>query len=92
MPGMRRLGEWRRSVGMRSVMGTFPQGGGKVRLKQLGLVGYYEDYNWFKKVPRPDRYKSYRARRRFKRLVLVELLDAQRSKYMRTIEDVLEEG
>jgi hypothetical protein len=46
---------------------------------------------WYRITPRPDRYKSYRARRRFKRLVLVELLDAQRSRYMRTIEDVLEE-
>jgi hypothetical protein len=72
-------------------MGAYPQGGGKVRLKELGLVGYYEDFNWFKKVPRPDRYKSYRALRRFKRLIIAELLDAQRSRYMRTIEDVLEE-
>jgi hypothetical protein len=43
-------------------------------------------------VPLPDRYKSrYRMRRRFKRMALTELLDAQRARYMRTIEEVLGE-
>jgi len=80
-------------------MGAYPQGNQKIRERHLwkqclcpwDWYFYRERYGHRRRLPKPDRYKSYRARRRFKRLVLAELLDAQRSKYMRTIEDVLEE-
>jgi len=76
-------------------MGAYPQGNRKARLIASGAIWDWlcerTDDMW-RSRKRPDRYKSrYRVRRRFKRLILVELLDAQRSKYMRTIEDVLEE-
>ena len=75
-------------------MGAYPQGNRKARTYRLICLGhlpYYkaESYSWLH-PPRTDRYKSrYRIRRRFKRLTLAELLDAQRSKYMRTLEEVL---
>ena len=75
-------------------MGAYPQGNRKAWHRHLWKQGlcYWDFYFYRDRVPLPDRYKSrYRVRRRFKRLILVELLDAQRSKYMRTIEDVLEE-
>lgn len=75
-------------------MGAYPQGTRKYRIfKTMNLISWSFDKVYHRhRSPRPDRYKSrYRVRRRFKRLILAELLDAQRSKYMRTIEDVLEE-
>lgn len=79
-------------------MGAYPQGNRREHLVKLIKENLIDLCNtcgvhcrFYRSKPRPDRYKSYRARRRFKRLVLAELLDAQRSKYMRTIEDVLEE-
>ena len=75
-------------------MGAYPQGNRREHLVKLikeSLIDLCNTCGVHCRKPRPDRYKSYRARRRFKRLTLAELLDAQRSKYMRTIEDVLEE-
>ena len=79
-------------------MGAYPQGNRRGHLVKLIKENLIDLCNTcgvhcrlYRSKPRPDRYKSYRARRRLKRLILAELLDAQRSRYMRTIEDVLGE-
>lgn len=81
-------------------MGAYPQGNRKTWHRHLWKQGlcywdfyfYRERYGRRNRVPLPDRYKSrYRVRRRFKRMTLAELLDEQRARYMRTIEEVLGE-
>ena len=74
-------------------MGAYPQGTRKYRIfKTMNLISWSFDKVYHRhRSPRPDRYKSYRARRKFKRLIIRELLDDQRSRYMRTTEEVLGE-